>query len=116
MPMITPNEAAKRTGRSRRTVMRAITRGELIARRANDGWQIEEKDLSAWAGAHGRADAPTYPDAHPAPTADEAVLKERIRALEELLSELRRSNDDLRVDRDRWHQLATRPWWKRLAG
>jgi len=96
--------------------MRAIAKGELIARRTNDGWQIEETALTTWARAHELADAHAQSDAHPAPTNREAVLEERIRALEMLLSEIRSANDDLRTDRDRWHTLAIRPWWKRLTG
>lgn len=120
MPTISPNEAAKRTSQSRRTIMRAIAKGELPARRTNEGWQIEETDLTAWADAHRQAHAPAdaraQPDVAPSPTAREAVLEERIRALEMLLTRMQTANDDLRADRDRWHQFATRPWWKRMAG
>lgn len=35
-------------------------------------------------------------------TAENHYLKQRI--------------SDLEVDRDRWHTLALRPWWKRLTG
>jgi len=96
--------------------MRAIAKGELVARRTNGGWQIEEAALTTWAGAHELADTHAQPNAHPAPTAREAVLEERVKALEMLLSEMRSANDDLRADRDRWHALALRPWWKRLTG
>lgn len=119
MPTITPNEAAKRTGRSRRTVMRAIEGGELQAHRDNrNQWQIDEDGLAQWARNEHSA-----PVAHPAPTAHEAVLEERIRGLEALLAEMRQTNaelrtanDDLRADRDRWAAYASRPWWRRLAG
>lgn len=49
-------------------------------------------------------------------------LEMRILALEVLLDEVRATNavlhtanEDLRSDRDRWHHLAMRPWWKRIA-
>lgn len=89
--------------------MRAIACGALTASRGNQGWQIDSEDLAVWAGAHARADAQAQPDAQPAPTAAEAALIERIRGLELLLAEMR-------TDRDRWHALAIRPWWRRLAG
>ena len=50
---VTPSEVAQRTGRSRRTVMRAIQAGRLAARKLNDGWRIEPEDVDTWANAHG---------------------------------------------------------------
>lgn len=57
-------------------------------------------------------------------------LSWEIAALRELVEAERRRGDaeaarveevrarlvDLAADRDRWHALATRPWWRRLAG
>lgn len=111
MTMLTPNEASRRTGKSRRTIMRAIEAGEIEARRDNrNQWQISEDALAHWA----RSEQPT-PDAHPMPTAHELLL-ERVRWLETLLAETRASNDDLRTDRDAWRAMAQRSWWKRLVG
>lgn len=42
-------------------------------------------------------------------TVETAILEERIRGLETLLSEMR-------SDRDAWRAMAQRPWWRRLAG
>lgn len=112
MPTLTPNEAAQRIGRSRRTIMRAIEAHEIEAHRDNrNQWQIAEDALAQWA----RNEQPMRA-AHPAPTPSEAVLQERIRALETLLGEMRAANTDLRADRDAWRAMALRPWWKRLAG
>lgn len=89
--------------------MRAIERGELLARRDNrNQWQIDPDALAHWAhNEHAQEDA------HEAPTQDPklqiAVLEERIRGLEALLVEMRH-------DRDAWKSIAQRPWWKRLAG
>ena len=119
MLMLTPNEVARRTGRSRRTIMRAIEAGEIEARRDNrNQWQISENALAHWA----RNEQPTH-DAHPAPTASD-VLQAQILGLQMLLDEVRASNaalqssnDDLRADRDAWRSMAQRPsWWRRLAG
>lgn len=47
MPTITSNEAAKRAGRSRRTIMRAIETREIDAHRDNrNQWQIDEDALA----------------------------------------------------------------------
>lgn len=35
---------------------------------------------------------------------------------EAVVAEVKERLDEIRADRDRWHALATRPWWKRLAG
>lgn len=104
MPMLTPNEVSIRTGRSRRTVMRAIEAKELNARRDNrNRWQIDEVDLAQWAPIE-----PVKQIAQPEINAVE-VLQERIRGLEELVSELRQVNADLRLDRDHWRDQAERP-------
>lgn len=116
MPTITPSEAANRSGKSRRTIMRAIMAGEINARRDNrNQWQIGEDALAHWARPSETA--------HVAYAENDTLLNERIRGLERLLNEvqsvndtLRVANDDLRTDRDRWHALALRPWWKRLTG
>ncbi len=116
MPTLSPNEVAKRSGMSRRSIMRAITKGSLVAKRTNTGWEIEESDYEAWAGAHAPADAQPMRDEQPLPTPENAVLEERIRGLEMLLAEMRRERDDLKEDRDAWRAMAQRPWWRRLAG
>lgn len=45
-----------------------------------------------------------------------AVLEAQIAALREIVEAERRRADAAEIDRDRWHDLAVRPWWKRLAG
>jgi hypothetical protein len=37
-------------------------------------------------------------------------------ALREIVTSERRRADAAEADRDRWHELAMRPWWRRLAG
>jgi hypothetical protein len=40
----------------------------------------------------------------------------RIEGLRMLLQAESRRADAAEADRDRWHELAVRPWWKRLVG
>lgn len=126
MPTLTPTDAAKRSGLSRRTVMRAITGGALAAQRTNTGWMITEADYEAWTAAHAQPMSAPSPlptllmeDAQPEPT----VMDERIYGLEALVAvlrssnaDLRSANDELRADRDTWRAMAQRSWWKRLVG
>jgi len=112
MPILSPNEAAKMSGVSRRSIMRAIENGELLARRDNrNQWQIEVESLAQWA-----PNAPAQPTPTLAHEPSSAVLEERIRGLEVLLTEMRTDRDALRDDRDAWRAMAQKPWWKRLVG
>lgn len=109
---MTPNEAAKRTGKSRRSIMRAIEAHDIKAWRDNrNQWQIDEEALAQWA----RNEQPIHIAhiAHPAQSHD---MGAEVAVLRELLETMRTANDDLRTDRDRWHALAIRPWWRQLAG
>lgn len=98
-------------GVSRRTIMRAIERRELLAQRDNrNHWRIDPSDLNAWAtpSGHAHLDVPTF-DA-----IDIAILKVENGQLRERLAATE-------ADRDRWQKmaerLADRPgWWARLWG
>jgi hypothetical protein len=116
MPTLSPNQAAKRSGMSRRSIMRAIEAGELAARRDNrNQWQIEVECLAHWARS-GHAQV----EAHPAPTPErlpETVNTELlIQSLRELIEVERRRADAAEIDRDAWREMAQRSWWKRLVG
>jgi len=129
MPILSPNEAAKQSGVSRRSIMRAIEAGELAARRDNrNQWQIEAESLAHWART-----GPAQVSAQPAPTPDrrpEAINTDLlVQSLRELIEAERRRADASESDRDAWRGmaerlveenrelmvLARRPWWKRLA-
>lgn len=122
MPTISPNEAAKRTGRSRRTIMRAIEAREIEASRDNrNQWQIAEDALAQWA----RNEQPIH-TAHAARTSENPVhmqfarLEAEVAGLRERLAASEQANADLRSDRDAWRAMADkltapRPWWRRLA-
>lgn len=44
------------------------------------------------------------------------LLETQISALREIVEAERRRADAAETDRDRWHQMAVRPFWKRLVG
>lgn len=44
------------------------------------------------------------------------VLEAQISGLKELVASERRRADAAELDRDRWHQIADRPWYRRLVG
>lgn len=61
-----------------------------------------------------RDDAPDSLRDSPSPYVRE--LETRIEGLRMLLQAESRRADAAEADRDRWHDLACRPWWRRLAG
>lgn len=116
MPTLSPNEAAKQSGISRRSIMRAIETGELAARRDNrNRWQIEAESLAHWArSGHVKVEA------HPEPTPErqpETINTDLlVQSLRELIEAERRRADAAETDRDAWREMAQRSWWKRLIG
>jgi len=116
MPTLSPNEAAKQVGVSRRSIMRAIEAGELAAHRDNrNQWKIEAEALAHWAPSE-----PAQLTAHPLPTlknqaekSDTALL---IHSLRELIEAERRRADAAETDRDAWREMAQRSWWRKIIG
>lgn len=116
MPTLSPNEAAKQSGVSRRSIMRAIEAGELAARRDNrNQWQIEAESLAHWAPS-GLAQQ----SAQHAPTLEhqpEMVKTELLfQSLRELIEAERRRADAAEKDRDAWREIAQRSWWRKMVG
>lgn len=125
---LSPEEAAKRVGVSRRTLLRAVQRGELQAVRDNrNRWRVDVESLDAWAAAR----LPSGPSPAQAQSALDAAQSdgERLAAIRERdelrvqlagrLAELDGVRELLRAveaDRDVWRDLARQPWWQRLFG
>lgn len=131
VPM-SPTQAAQATGTSRRTVMRAIERKELVAFRDNrNHWKITPKAIENWALTHCAPTEqnpipahPKQPDAHLAPTPDTwaelQAEREARRQAEVEAGELRGKLAATETERDRLHGLVERlaapkvrrrSWW-----
>lgn len=99
--------------------MRAIEAGELAARRDNrNQWRIEEDDLAQWARSEREQVAAQEEKAAPEQNSShEVALLKALLEAEKLRSEAaERALLQAEKDRDRWHELAIKPWWKRLIG
>jgi excisionase family DNA binding protein len=132
MPMLSPNEAAKLSGVSRRSIMRAIEAGELTARRNNKNqWQIEAENLAHWAPtAQPMRTEETAQLPAPTPPIDMINTEFLIQSLRDLIDAEKRISDAANQradtaerradaaesDRDAWREMAQRSWWKRLVG
>lgn|SRR5215469_11771983 len=112
--MLTLGAAARKTGRSKSSISRAISSGRLPAIRANGargGWLIDPQALDALYPLNG---TPTIG----APVAAAVARSGELVALERLLAERETTIADLRSRLDRSEARLTRlldlPWWRRL--
>ena len=97
--MLSPAQAAQVSGKSRRTILRAIENGYIKAHRDNrNHWKIDPKSLSGWADAQGALNERAHPESTPAQV-QIAQLEIRVEMLTEQL-------DQIKVDRDAWRETA----------
>src|SRR5512144_999066 len=123
--MLTAREAGERVAKSRQAIIKAIRKGTISAAKDESGeWRIDPAELF-------RVYPPT-PQVDDTGTAtesasDTAGLRREIEMLRERLTEKDEMIADLREDRDRWREQATRllpspqssarrSWWRRLFG
>jgi excisionase family DNA binding protein len=137
MPPLSLREAAQQARTSKSTILRAIQSGRLSAARTEaGGYAIDPAELFRVYPPKVAADAPHQsvqrgagqgaPASASVPIADEAAQREallaaELRALRELLAEVRQSRDDWRAQAERLALAGPaaserRGWWKRLAG
>ena len=114
MTRLTPNAAAKHSGQSRATIVRAIAAGELAATKHRSRWSIDLDDLDRWTaqrpvsagrGTDGRFRKGEVPEASQMPlrASQSAVegqsgpdgVRARLEALEALCGALRAEIEDL---------------------
>lgn len=118
---MSPAQAAQHAGVSRWTIMRAVKSNALVAFRDNKNqWRIHQEALDEWMSSNVRAHPPAHDVAHEVHSV--AALSEIIELKEKLASALsraeaaERARDQAEADRNRWYELATKPWWRRLIG
>lgn len=105
------------TGKSRRTIMRAIKHMELRAQKNNENhWRIVKEDLMQWASpiGHAHLNMPTSPT----PLAIDLEVKLAVAVAQR--DAAKEQVADLQKDRDRWREMAEklaekprRRWWWR---
>ena len=96
---LSPAQAARVLGKSRRTVLRAIDRGAIKAHRDNrNHWQIDAGSLSEWADAQGARTERAHPE-NTSAQVQIAALETRVEMLAEQL-------DQVKADRDAWRETA----------
>lgn len=109
---LSPAQAAKRSGVSRWTIMRAIKASEIKALRDNHNhWRINEKSFDDWCKERSAHTDDAQPFAHAAaqPDAQADMAKSvRIAELEVETKMMRHQIDELKQDRDAWKQQAER--------
>jgi hypothetical protein len=121
----TLGQAAKAGDVSKTTIQRAIKSGRLSASRQPDGsYMIDPAELHRAFPRDGNADG----EMKQSVTFDATgVLRVEVEMLRERLAEKDEAIADLREDRDRWREQATRllpapqpavrrGWWRRLVG
>ena len=126
---------AAATGVNRTTILRAIKAGKLSAERdAQGAWTIEPSELHRVFAPLPVALPVVEPVQSHSPDAEVALLRTLVEEMRATIADLRRREDDLKVDRDHWRdahsatqrllpkpmhedaQPMHRPWWRRLAG
>lgn len=115
---LSPEQAAKRAGVSRRTLLRAVQLQELQAVRDNrNRWRVEVESLDVWALRRVPSGQRPDPAQLPAQSDAEVVsLRVQLAGREAELHGVRELLREVEADRDAWRDLARQPWWHRLFG
>lgn len=136
---LSPTQAAKRTGVSRWTIMRALKSQELYGDRDNrNHWRISPEKVDEWASSRAAQDThnvPAQDAAHPTAQVEIATLQKEVERLQERLAlterhsqerltdreeELRRLREERKIIAEKHDRLEARlldlatPWWRRL--
>ena len=119
MPYLTLGEAAKNTKKSKATILNAIRKGRISAKK-NDAreWQIDPAELhrvyppvslNSLKGVDGEHhQTPSNTNINSALEKEIELLRERLEEKDKSISDLRQDREDLRKDRDHWRDQAER--------
>lgn len=104
---LSPREAARISGVSRSSIMRALSSAQIEARRDNrNGWQIERDALDRWLAARDGL-ARTMTTDHPeTDQMDHARTREELAVATATISQLQSRLDATEQERDRWRLMA----------
>lgn len=117
---VTYAELAARLGITEDSAKRLVRRRKWPRKTGNDGKMridIPVDRLNLTPDSPGDT-PPVSPGVSPGddPAVTIARLEAEISGLKALVEAERARADATAADRDRWHDLAMRPWWRRLAG
>ncbi|MCO6389368.1 hypothetical protein [Aliihoeflea sp. 40Bstr573] len=114
---LTYKELAERLGTQPDSARKLVKRRRWQKRKGNDGEVRVSVPVEYLEGTRAPDREPAQDSAREDDRdAEFAVLEVQIAALREIVAAERRRAEAAEADRDRWHDLAVRPWWKRLAG
>lgn len=114
---MSPAQAAQHVGVSRWTIMRAIKSNEIRAFRDNrNQWKISEKDLLAWRSSSVRTAEDVHQTHTNSSTNEVNELRLQLATAISRAEAAERARDQAERERDRWHDLAVMPWWKKIIG
>lgn len=113
---LTYRELADRLGVKPESARKTVQRKRWQRVTGNDGTVRIAVPVDAL--PQSRDDAPDSPQDSPqdSPVVYARELEVRLEGLRMLLQAESRRADTAEADRDRWHDLACRPWWRRLVG
>lgn len=113
---LTYRELADRMGVKIESARKTVQRKRWQRTTGNDGLVRVTVPIDALPSpADSASDSPqdSHNDSHAIQITE---LETRIEGLRMLLQAETRRAETAEEDRDRWHQMAVKPWWKRLAG
>lgn len=100
--------AAKATGKSKTTIQRAISKGQISAERVGSAYSIDPSELHRVFPLVGGDTVSQDPYVDTSRPQDETLaLRERLAVSEAMLAREREALTEMRQDRDAWKQQAT---------
>lgn len=113
---LTYTQLAERMGVKLTSARKTVQRHKWQRTKGNDGLVLIQVPIEALpAPRDSRTDSPSD---GPRDSLTDIVpaLEAQISALKELVAAERQHRMTVEAERDRWHALATRPWYRRLVG
>lgn len=113
---MTYDELAARLGIEVDSARRLARRRRWSKKTGNDGKARVDVPIERLAVTQDSPPEPREASLQDSPAVAIVRLEGEITGLKAVVQAERARADAAAADRDRWHAIATRPWWKRLAG